>query len=363
MYAGWMLKMKNPENTLFRIASMTKAVTSAGVMLLEEEGHLSLSDPVSKFIPSFSNPHVVVDWEEENSGSVSPVTEPANREITIHDLLTHTSGLSYRFMSGDNFASLYQEAGVTDGLAQADVTLAENIERLASLPLMHQPGTTWHYSLSHDVLGQVIEVVSGESLDEFFQEHIFKPLEMENTRFFISQDEKDQLAKFYTVNSNEQIVPAGEEPIRGGNLVYSSSFHYSGPQTYYSGGAGLVSSISDYGRFLQMLLNEGELGGTRLLAQESVQTMTQNQIGSLTISPFTGHGDKFGYGFGVLTDEGKSDDVASVGTYSWGGLFNTYYWVDPQEELVGVIMTQIFPYDHLTLRNDFKEAVYKSIRN
>lgn len=365
-HMGWMdVEDEKPmsENTLFRIASMTKAVTSVAVMILQEEGLLSLSDPVSEFIPAFSNPRVVIGWEDDNTDSVSAITEPANREITIHDLLSHTSGLSYMFMSGDNFASLYQEAGVSDGLAQTDVTLAENIERLASLPLMYQPGTTWHYSLSHDVLGRVIEVVSGESLDEFFQRHIFEPLEMENTRFFISQDEKNNLATLYTVDSNEQITPTGEEPIRGGNLVYSSSFHYSGPQIYYSGGAGLVSSISDYGRFLQMLLNDGELDGTRLLEPETVQTMTQNQIGSLTISPFTGHGDKFGYGFGVLTDEGKSDDVATVGTYSWGGLFNTYYWVDPQEELVGIIMTQIFPYDHLTLRNDFKEAVYEVIRD
>lgn len=365
-HVGWMdfrNEIPMSDSTLFRIASMTKAVTSAAVMLLYEEGQLSLSDPVSEYIPAFSNPVVVVGWDTSSSGTVTPKTISAKREITIHDLLSHTSGLSYNFMSGENFASLYQQAGVTDGLTQIDITLDQNIERLAELPLMYQPGTRWHYSLSHDVLGRVIEIVSGESLDKFFQEHIFRPLDMNNTHFFISRDKVDRLATLYTIDSEQKITPTGEEPIRAGNLVYSSDFHYQGPKKYYSGGAGLVSTINDYGRFLQMLLNGGELEGTHLLKPGSVKTMTQNQIETLTISPFTGHGDKFGYGFGVLTEAGKTNDVASVGTYSWGGIFNTYYWVDPQEQIVGIIMTQLFPYDHLTLRNDFKETVYEVIRD
>ena len=242
---------------------------------------------------------------------------------------------------------------------QTEGTIDDNVKRLAKMPLQHQPGSAWEYGLNTDVLGRVIEVASGKDLNTFFREEIFRPLKMTDTYFFLPDEKKDRLAALYAPNKDKTIVRVGEDPVKVGALTYSASFQYRGPRTFFSGGAGLVSTASDYARFLQMLLNGGRLDGVQLLKHETVRKITQNQLGQAAMG---NSGPQFGYGFGIVVDPEKSKDVASVGTYSWGGIFNTYFWVDPEKKLIGIMMTQLYPSDHLRLGNDFKKLAYESLK-
>jgi CubicO group peptidase (beta-lactamase class C family) len=354
-------------STIYRIASMTKPVTSVAVMMLYDAGKLKLDDPLSRFVPEF-RAQSVLKAAESKAAPGTPATVPAAREITIADLLTHTSGLTYRFFDRPVLGKLYAEADVSDGLCETPGTIGDNVLRLAKLPLLHQPGTAWEYSLSIDVLGRVVEVASGQTLDAFFGEHIFGPLRMDDTSFVVPDAKRQRLAALYTPGPDKAFQRVGPGRIQAGPLIYSATYPTADLSTYFSGGAGLCSTIADYARFLQMLLNRGQLDGARLLKPETVDLMTRNQIGDLRIA-FSNHGDGFGYGFGVLTKRGKTaefrrsvyDDVASVGTYSWGGIFNTYFWVDPERELIGILMTQIYPSDHLKLREDFKRLTYDAL--
>ncbi len=357
-------------DTIFRIASMTKPVTSTAVMMLREEGLLKLSDPVAKYLPEFSEMRVLVAFQEKladtspekldsaQNGKVH--TRPAQRPITIQNLLTHTSGIGYGFFVGP----LYQEAGVSDGLVQTHGTLAEGVQRLARLPLLHQPGTTFEYGLSTDVLGRLVEVVSGEPLDQFFEQRIFAPLGMKDTSFFLPPSRRSRLATLYEPDRKGGIRPAGDGLLQRGMTLYSGSYHYLGPKTYFSGGAGLVSTVEDYARFLQMMLQRGELDGIRVLQEKTVRQMTSHQIGDLRGFPH--HGDGFGYGFGVLTERGRAkkgwpkQNGASIGAYSWAGFFHTYFWVDPNRELIAILMTQLRPHE-ISLQADFQAAVYKAL--
>jgi CubicO group peptidase (beta-lactamase class C family) len=341
-------KTSMASNTLFRIASMTKPITSVAAMMLVEDGKLRLDDPVSKYVPEFKGQKVLAAGKE-------PV--PAQREVTVRDLLTHTSGITYRFRGGD-LGGLYAAAGITDGLSPSEGTIADNVKKIAAQPLLFQPGTAWEYGLNTDVLGRVIEVASGKDLDTFFRERIFKPLGMGDTSFFPPKDQLSRLAALYTVNADKSLKRVGEEPVTAGALVYAANYPYKGSKKYYSGGAGLVSTAEDYARFLQMLLDGGESGGKRLLKAETVKEMTRNHIGDKKMW-ITEHGDGFGYGFGV--ESGKGKGPASAGTYSWGGIFNTYFFVDPNKEVVAVLMTQLYPSDHLTIRADFEKRVYEAL--
>ena len=334
------------KESMFRIASMTKPVTSVAIMMLYDEGKLDLQDPVSKFIPEFAQPTVLV----ADGGADELATMPAEREITIHDLLTHTSGITYSFLGGEPLGTLYRRAGVSDGIGAANLTNAENVERIASLPLMHQPGAQWTYGLSTDVLGRVIEVVSGQPLDKFFESRIFEPLGMVDTHFYLAADKEERLATLYRPAAAGQGIEPSPQPFAASGDAAS--------HTLLSGGAGLISTAEDYARFLQMLLNKGRLGDTRLLREETVARMTENQIGEKEIL-FTVHGTKFGYGFGIA--DRQLPTGASAGAYSWGGIYHTFYWVDPEKDLVGIIMTQLFPFDHLTLWADYQQAVYESL--
>lgn len=334
--------------TLFRIASMTKAITSTGVMMLVEEGEIKLDDPISKYLPEFGNPAVFNESRE---------TVPAKRTPTIHDLLTHTSGIGYGWFGPEAQDEAYRAANIPDILVPVGETIGERVGRLGKLPLAFQPGEKWAYGLSIDVLGRVLEVVTGLTVEQFFNERIFRPLKMSDTNFYIPDRKRNRLAALYTPNetkNNLQLV--GSEIREAGPIKFSSNFCFQGKGKLFAGGSGLVSSTQDYARFLQMLLD----GGRPLLKTATVAEMTRTQIGNLTI-PFTGHGDGFGYGFGVLTDRGKADDVARVGTFSWGGIFNTYYWVDPQEKMIGILMMQVFPNDHLETRAEFKRLAYEAI--
>ena len=339
-------------DSLFRIASMSKPVTSIAVMILADDGRLQVTDPVSKYLPEFKVPKVLMSGPGGDSRQV-----PANREITIHDLLTHTSGLTYRFMAQKPFVELYSKADICDGLTRPPFTLADNVRRLASLPLLHQPGSAVQYGLSTDVLGRLVEVVFGQDLETFFRSRIFEPLGMKDTFFDLPGEKTGRLAVVYEPGPDKRVRRTGEEPVHQGELIYCATCPYRGQRGYCSGGAGLTASTADYARFLQMLLSGGQGNGVRILKPDTVREMTSNQIGDLKFMSPT---DRFGYGFGIVAAASK-DQPASVGSYSWGGFYNTGFWVDPQNKLVGVLMTQIYPSD-FTLQGDFKKLAYAALQ-
>jgi CubicO group peptidase (beta-lactamase class C family) len=346
-------------DAIFRIASMTKPVTSVAAMMLVDDGKLKLEDPVSKYIPEFKEQKVLVRGKSDKEDDYKLV--PAEREITVRDVITHTSGIVYRFFAPKQLAAFYVKANINDGLSQDDEKLADNIKRLAGLPVLHQPGSAWTYGLNTDVLGRVVEVASGKSLDEIFRERIFGPLGMRDTAFYPPPEKVARIAALYRPGEDKKISRVGKDPVHMGQLTYSATYPYEGPHSYYSGGAGLTSTAADYARFLQMLLDGGKAGDKQLLKAETVKQMTQNQIGKLTLG-IGAHGDSFGYGFGVVTHNMEGKTPMSVGSYSWGGIFYTYFWVDPKKELIGVMMTQVFPSDHLKLRENFTKLAYEALK-
>lgn len=350
-------------DTIFRICSMTKPVTSVAVMMLVEEGRVALEDPIDKFLPELKEVKVAVAGPAAAAAAPGArgghTLVPAERPITIRHLLTHTSGLTYTFSGMQPASGLYKKAGVEDGLVETDVTNAENARRLAAQPLLFQPGTAWAYGLSTDLLGRLVEVVSGMSLEEVFRRRIFEPLGMEDTCFRPPPEKLGRLAAAYRpAAAGVERLPEG--PVRLGPLVYSASYPYAGPGALQSGGAGLVSTVPDYLRFLRMLRNGGELGGVRILKVETVDQMTRDQIAPLEPN-FKNHGDGFGLGFGVVTEKGKDLGLGSAGTYSWGGFFYTYFWVDPRKDLIGLVMAQLHPWDGRTLWDDFRKRVYEAV--
>jgi CubicO group peptidase (beta-lactamase class C family) len=345
-------------DTLFRLASLTKPITSVAVMMLVEDGKLRLNDPLSKYVPEFQKPTVLAQ-NPLLVGLASRWLSPAAREITIGDLLTHTSGLSYRFWGRQPLSALYRVGGVSDGLIHPTRTSADNVRRLAALPLLFAPGSAWEYGLSTDVLGVVVETVSGQDLATFFGERIFAPLKMHDTFFLVPEEKKDRLATLYLRGLDGKLRRVGDEPLVLGELAFSANCPCEKDGKYFSGGSGLVSTASDYARFLQMLLGGGELDGVRLLRTETVQRMTSNQIGARHYY-VPEHGDGFGYGFGVRTEANSTRDAASAGSYSWGGVFNTYFWVDPKKELIGVLMAQMLLGDQ-SLRAEFKKRAYECL--
>lgn len=346
-------------DAIFRIASMTKPITSTAVLMLVEEGKLRLDDPLSKHLPEFANRTVLVP-SKKGDGDKGYRLVKADRAITIRHLLTHTSGITYRFNDRPHLAKLYAKAGVSDGLAETEGTIGDNVKRIAELPLLHQPGAAWEYGLSTDVLGRVIEVASGQSLDTFLRERIFKPLRMDDTTFLVPKEKRSRLAALYTPDHGKKIRRVADRPIQAGALVYSATYPTADSHRYYSGGGGLTSTAHDYARFLQMLLNHGELDGKRLLKSETVDRMTHNQIGERRI-PFVIHGDGFGYGFGIVTGREFPASPASVGSCSWGGIFHTFFWVDPHRQLIGLVLTQLYPFSHLTLWHEFQARVYEDL--
>jgi CubicO group peptidase (beta-lactamase class C family) len=261
-------------------------------------------------------------------------------------------------MAQKPFVELYSKADICDGLTRPTFTLAENVRRLASLPLLHQPGSAFQYGLSTDVLGRLVEVVSGQDLETFCRNRIFAPLGMNDTYFDLPAEKIGRLAAVYEPGPDKRIRRVGEEPVHKDPLIYCVTSPYRGQRGYYSGGAGLTASTADYARFLQMLLNGGQSNGVRVLKPETVREMTSNQIGNLK---FMLPNERFGYGFAIVT-VASNDQPFSVGTYAWGGFYNTGFWVDPQKKLVGVLMTQIFPADHLTLYRDFNKLAYAALQ-
>ncbi len=337
-------------DTIFRIASMSKAVTSVAVMMLAEEGKLLIDDPVSRFIPAFARTTVVVRPPAGSPTSAGSGTAPAMRPITIRQLLTHTAGVSYG--SGNPMEDLYKEAGLVGWyFADKDEPIATSIDRLAGLPLDYQPGERYLYGYSTDILGVVVEKASGQSLDEFFRTRIFAPLNMPDTSFYLPGDKRNRLATVYSLASLDGRITRAPQPRTGqGDYV-------EGPRQSFSGGAGLLSTASDYARFLQMLLNGGELDGVRLLSPKTVELMTSNHVGDLYQNGRFG----FGLGFEITEHVGRSGRHGSVGEFGWGGAYFTKYWVDPQEQLVVVFMTQLLPASGLDLQSKLRTLVYASV--
>ena len=334
------------DDSIFRIASMTKAITSVAVMMLQEDGKLLVKDPVSKYIPEFKDQKVMVlrDPKDPKAGYD---TVPAAREVTIRDLLSHTSGITYRFW-GNAAALVYEEGGVPDGLSPNGGQTCDAVRKLAKLPLLHQPGSVYEYGLNTDVLGCLVEVVSGTTLDRFFKERIFTPLGMKDTQFFIAPAQRSRMASLYIPDGKGGIARAADETIRWGTLMFAANLPYQDQRSYYSGGAGLTSTAMDYLRFMQMLLNGGVLDGNRILGPKSVELMRTNAIGSISVwdrldPAATGNlGDKFGLGFGIRSERGLTE-LGSVGEFMWAGIYNTRYWMDPKENLAIVFMSQRIP--------------------
>ncbi len=327
---------------VFRIASMTKPITSVAIMMLEEEGRLALNDPLAKFIPAFRDTKVLA----RATPDAEPTLVPARRPITVRDLLTHRSGLTYGFLDNAAAGKSYRDGGVSDGLTVVEFPLAENMERLARSPLVSQPGAEWHYSLSTDVLGRVVEVASGLPLDRFFQERLFTPLKMTETSFVVPDARWPRLATVYTGDGKGGIRPM-KDPESFGNTHMSPLTSYRPGKVYLSGGAGLTSTALDYARFAQMLLNGGELDGVRLLSPKTVQLMTVSHTLDLhlesAVTPVIGAGAEWGLGFKITRDLGASQMRGSVGMYGWSGIYGTFFWVDPTENLMGVMMVQRYP--------------------
>jgi CubicO group peptidase (beta-lactamase class C family) len=332
---------------IFRIASQTKAITSVGIMILVEEGKILLNDPLYKFIPSFKKPSVLAKFNEKDS---SYTTVPAKRDITIKDLLTHTSGLGYASIGSPAMQAIYAKNNITAGVGEMKNNLGDAMTRLGALPLEYQPGERWNYSLSTDVLGRVIEVVSGMDLETFFQKRIFAPLGMKDSYFNLPAEKHSRLTVMYTQDSLGKFFKLPE------SFNVSADFPNQ-KKTYFSGGGGLSSTVYDYAIFLQMLLNKGKYNGVTLLSPRTVEMMTSNQIGKLW-----GDG-AFGLGFGINT-AAKADDYASIGTFSWGGAFATAYWADPKENLIYLLMTQQLPSSVYwgEMQEKFKVAVYQSLK-
>ena len=314
-------------DTIFRIASQTKALVSVGIMVLQEEGRLLISDPVGKYLPEFNNTTVA---EPRDGGGYKIVK--AKRPITIRDLLTHTSGISY----GHGPASdMWKEAGIQDWyFADRDEPIAATVRRMASLPFDAHPGERWIYGYNTDILGVVIEQASGESLDTFLKNRIFEPLGMKDTHFYLPGLKVYRLATVYSAKEDGSLERA---PSPGG--MAGQGAYVNGPRKSFSGGAGLLSTASDYASFLQMMLNKGELNGKRIISRKSVELMTVDHLNGIDFEPGVG----FGLGFRVVKDLGARGILGSVEEYSWGGAYHSTYWVDPREQLVVVYFTQLIP--------------------
>lgn len=339
------------KDDIFRIASMTKAITATAVMMLYEEGKFSLDDPISKWIPAFKNPRVLQAFSTADS---SYTTRPASAEITIRHLLTHTSGIGYGMIDGDErIKKIYKKAGVIELYTTDPVTTSDNIKHLAALPLHHDPGEKFTYGMGLDVLGYFIEILSGQSFSDYLASHLFQPLGMKDTYFYLPDDKAGRLVKVH--------VP-GKDGTWSTELNewYDEDYPIIGARSNCSGGAGLSSTAMDYAIFLQMLLNDGVYNGKRYLSRPTVRLLTQsNQIGDLWGGD-QGQ-DHFSLAFSVLNKKGSYRGNGSEGRFSWGGYFNTNYWVDPKEQIVAILMKQTRNLKEDASEGIFTRLIYQSI--
>jgi CubicO group peptidase (beta-lactamase class C family) len=347
-YADAAAKKPMAADAIFRIMSQTKAITSAGILILYEQGKLLLDEPVGDFIPEFKN-QVVLD--KFNAKDTSYSTVPAKRNVTIRDLLTHTSGIDYADIGSNTMKAIYAKAGIPSGLGYFNNDLLTEMKRLGKLPLAFQPGEKFQYGLNSDLLGCIIQVISGQTLDEFLRKNIFEPLGMRDTYFNVPSSKANRIASVYTEDAENHII-AWSHTFRNIDPDYPTMNKH-----YFSGGAGLSSTAFDYAIFLQMLLNGGVYNGKRILSPRTVEMMISNQLDF----HYNGTND-FGLGFEIVTDKGANLGPRNKGSFSWGGYYGTNYWADPKTKLVCLIMTQQTPNSHGDLANKFNTLVYSSLK-
>lgn len=356
-------------DTIVRLYSMTKAVTTVAAMMCYELGCFQLDDPVSKFLPEFRDTRV---WTGGRLGD----TESQHSPMTVRQLMTHTSGLTYGFMNANVVDAEYRAAGIE--FPGAGGTLTASVERLAGFPLIAQPGKRWNYSVSTDVLGRLIEVWSGRTLQAFFKDFIFGPLDLRDTDFHVVPANAARFAACYAPLSGGSLAGLGSRPdpaeiTRRGGLKQQDSSTASlflEPTSLFSGGGGLTGTLRDYGRFCQMLLNRGELDDVRLLGRKTVEYMRQNQLpegrdmaamGQPVWSETSYEGIGFGLGFAVVIDPVKAHIVTSPGEHHWGGAASTFFWIDPAEDLFVVFLTQLMPSSTYPIRRELRTAVYQAL--
>jgi CubicO group peptidase (beta-lactamase class C family) len=347
-YADAETKKPMPADAIFRIMSQTKAITSVGIMILYEQGKLLLDQPISDFIPEFKKP-VVLD--KFNEADTTYTTIPAKREITFRDLLTHTSGLDYTDIGSTKVKAIYTKNNIPSGLGYFDESLLDRMKALARLPLSFQPGEKWQYGLNSDLLGCLIEVISGMNLEDFFSRYIFMPLGMKDTYFNVPASKTARLASVYTEDSLKKVIR------------WSHEFRHIDPdypamkKRYFSGGAGLSSTAFDYAIFMQMLLNGGIYNGHRILSKRAVEMMTSGQL-----NPGVFREDNFGLGFAITSEISGARGPRYAGAFSWGGYYGTTYWADPKAGLVCLFMTQQNPNSHGDVEKKFESIVYSSLK-
>lgn len=346
--AGRMMKTDD----IFRIASMSKAVTATAVMMLWEQGLFQLDDPISKYIPEFKDPSVL---DSLTMSDTTWTTKPAKKEITIRHLLTHTSGLGYGVIDGDaRFKAMYKKAGIVDLFTTEPVKIGDNIKKLAKLPLHHVPGEKFVYCEGLDVLGYFIEVISGMPFDIYLKTHIFDPLSMNDTYFYLPDTKASRLVKIQT--------KTGDKWTHFVDNFYDPDYPIKGAKTFFSGGAGLSSTAKDYATFLLMYLNNGELNGKRLLSRKTIESINSNQVGDLLGGAKSDQ--NYGLAFGLVTEKGaEKGGLGDEGTFTWGGYFNTNYFADPKEKIIGVIMKQTQKIDDKNNSGKFRALVMQAIDN
>ncbi|MBN1184420.1 MAG: beta-lactamase family protein [Bacteroidales bacterium] len=333
---------KMEEDDIFRIASMTKALTSTCVMMLYEEGYFLLDDPISKYIPEFKNPMIL---ESVNFSDSSYTSHPAKKEITIRQLLNHTTGIGYTFICKE-LDAIYIKAGIPEGIHKTDKTLKDQVLGLAKLPLLHEPGEKFTYGMNTDVLAYLVEVLSGKTFDLFLKERLFDPLGMEDTYFYLPEEKYDRMVTLYEDEKDYNL--------RKSSLADYYNYPIEGAKTHFSGGGGLSSTALDYARFMQMFMNGGKYNGHQILSRKSIELMTMNQVGDKRGNA------GFGLGFGITMAD-KTKKLGSEGIYYWGGYFSTSYWLDPSEDLVAVFMTQMHPIEHEEIMDKFQVLTYQAI--
>ncbi len=362
------------EDALFRIYSMTKPITAVALMMLYEEGLFFLNDPVAKYIPELANlqvarstadganTRIISDGTQsmtvgEGDQDLTGQTRKPTRQPTIRDLLTHTAGFTYGVFGNTEVDQMYREAGII--ITNPD--LEDFVTKLGQIPLQYDPGTRWHYSVSVDIQGRLVEVLSGMSFGEFLQSRLFGPLDMVDTSFLVPAGKMDRLAQLYTPDGTAEGADGFRRMGRGPLIVApeSTSAGYMEGATFESGGGGLVSTARDYLRFSQMMLNGGELDGVRILSPKTVELITTNHLGDIQMG-FGRSGVGFGLGFAVALDQGDIGEIGSAGEYNWGGAAGTRFWIDPEEDLIGIFMVQSIPH-RTRLAQTFKVLTYQAI--
>ena len=337
-YSNLADEIRSEITDVFRIASMSKQITAVAAMILFDEGKFDLDDPLGDFLPEFKDPVIL---QSVNMNDTSFMASPAQNQITIRHLLTHSAGMYYGF-DNDSLSALISKSGFNMGITKENITLKENIQRLATLPLLHEPGEQYHYGVEIDVLGRLIEVITQKPFDQFLEDRLFHPLGMYDTHFYLPPSKSEMLVPMY-MSTGEGVRPA---------ILPDTDFPITGAGTLFMGGAGLSSTACDYFLFCRMLLNGGAARGQQIISPETVEMITSPQVSR--------NGNSKGLGFGVVSDSNYYRP-RSTGSYYWGGMFSTFFWVDPSKELIAILMLQMFPFHDYDILDAFEASIYDVI--